>query len=59
MATTAHDLSSRCRVCDATISAFMSFGRMPIANGFLTDEEIPNEYFFELAPAFCSQCSMF
>jgi methylation protein EvaC len=37
----------------------MSFGRMPIANGFLTDAEIQDEYFFELAPAFCSQCSMF
>jgi methylation protein EvaC len=59
MSNTTRDLSSRCRVCDAPISAFMSFGRMPIANGFLTDEEIPNEYFFELAPAFCSQCSMF
>jgi methylation protein EvaC len=37
----------------------MSFGRMPIANGFLNDKEILNEYFFELAPAFCSHCSMF
>jgi methylation protein EvaC len=54
-----HELSGRCRVCDAPISAFMSFGRMPIANGFLTAEEILHEYFFELAPAFCSQCSMF
>jgi methylation protein EvaC len=50
---------SRCRVCDAPIDAFMSFGRMPIANGFLTANEIPNEYFFELAPAFCSACGMF
>ena len=41
------------------IAAFMSFGRMPIANGFLTASEIPNEYFFELAPAFCEQCGMF
>lgn len=54
-----HELAIRCRVCDATISAFMSFGRMPIANGFLTEKEIPNEYFFELAPAFCSRCGMF
>jgi methylation protein EvaC len=59
MSNTLHDLSSRCRVCDATISAFMSFGRMPIANGFLFAEELPNEYFFELAPAFCSRCNMF
>jgi methylation protein EvaC len=41
------------------MSAFMSFGRMPIANGFLTAEETPGEYFFELAPAFCGECSMF
>ena len=54
-----HDLSRRCRVCDASISAFMSFGRMPIANGFLSAEEISDEYFFELAPAFCDRCSMF
>ena len=37
----------------------MSFGRMPIANGFLKVEEIPSEYFFELAPAFCEPCGMF
>ena len=37
----------------------MSFGRMPIANGFLTPSEIANEYFFELAPAFCERCGMF
>ena len=54
-----HCLSSRCRVCGAPIGAFMSFGRMPIANGFLTADEIANEYFFELAPAFCEQCGMF
>lgn len=50
---------TRCRVCDTRIEAFMSFGRMPIANGFLSADEIPNEYFFELAPAFCSTCGMF
>ncbi len=37
----------------------MSFGRMPIANRFLLPEEFPNEYFFELAPAFCNECNMF
>src|SRR5262245_6078638 len=52
-------ISGRCRVCDAPITAFMSFGRMPIANGFLTSEQIPQEYFFQLAPAFCETCSMF
>lgn len=51
--------AGRCRVCDTPITAFMSFGRMPIANGFLVAEEIPDEYFFELAPAVCDQCKMF
>ena len=36
----------------------MSFGKMPIANGFLVSEEFANEYFFELAPAFCPSCNM-
>jgi methylation protein EvaC len=50
---------SRCRVCDGRIDAFMSFGRMPLANGFLAASEIAKEYFFELAPAFCERCGMF
>jgi methylation protein EvaC len=52
-------LSTRCRICDSSIEAFMSFGRMPIANGFLTAEQVADEYFFELAPAFCNKCGMF
>lgn len=51
--------SIQCRVCGASISPFMSFGRMPIANGFLGANDIANEYFFELAPAFCPECTMF
>ena len=48
-----------CRVCGSRTNAFMSFGRMPIANGFLTAAETAKEYFFELAPAFCETCGMF
>ncbi len=59
MPETSRSLSRRCRVCDAAISAFMSFGRMPIANGFLAAEEVKDEFFFELAPAFCERCGMF
>lgn len=50
---------ARCRVCNSKIYPFMSFGKMPIANGFLTAEQFANEYFFELAPVFCNQCGMF
>lgn len=52
-------ISDPCRVCQATIAPFMTFGRMPIANGFLTEDETSSEYFFELAPAFCSRCGTF
>jgi len=48
-----------CRNCGFEIEPFMSFGRMPIANGFLTVDQIASEYFFELAPAFCSRCGTF
>lgn len=54
-----NSLPANCRICASSIAPFMSFGRMPIANGFLPAEEIPNEYFFELAPAFCTRCGMF
>ena len=51
---------STCRVCDSKILPFMSFGEMPIANGFLPPDKIDSEeYFFELAPAFCEECGMF
>jgi len=50
---------SKCLICSTEISPFMSFGKMPIANGFLTPEQFPDEYFFELSPSFCPNCSMF
>ena len=48
-----------CRICSSKIEPFMSFGRMPIANGFLLPEQVATEYFFNLAPAFCGHCGMF
>ncbi len=36
----------------------MSFGRMPIANGFLSPAEFGEEYFYDLSVAFCSDCGM-
>ena len=45
-----------CRICDNLIEPFISFGKMPIANGFLDEKQFKNEYFFELATAFCEKC---
>lgn len=49
---------TNCRICDAPIDAFMTFGRMPIANAFLSPDHVSGEHFFELAPAFCPACGM-
>lgn len=49
---------SKCLICDATIDAFISFGEMPIANGFLSPDEFGSEYFFELKVGFCHKCKM-
>lgn len=49
---------STCLVCSSLIEPFMSFGRMPIANGFLTPEQFPSEYFFDLRVGFCAKCKM-
>jgi len=46
-------------ICDNSIEPFMSFGKMPLANGFLTPDQFCDEYFFELCVAFCSRCGMF
>jgi methylation protein EvaC len=51
-------LMKKCLICGAQIEPFMSFGEMPIANGFLRKDEFNNEYFFELAIAFCQKCGM-
>lgn len=48
-----------CRVCSDPIKPFMSFGPMPIANGFLKKEEVADEYFFEMEVAFCEHCGTF
>jgi methylation protein EvaC len=51
-------MTKQCLVCGSPIEPFMSFGRMPIANGFLTADQFASEYFFELQVGFCSSCKM-
>src|ERR1019366_8152228 len=48
-----------CRICGSGVEPFMTFGRMPLANGFLTREQVADEYYFDLDPAICSYCNMF
>ena len=48
----------KCLICNHDFEKFISFGKMPIANGFLLPEQFESEYFFELKVGFCSNCSM-
>jgi len=48
-----------CLICNNNIGPFMTFGKMPIANGFLDKKDFNNEYFFEMEVAFCDNCKMF
>ena len=47
-----------CRICDTPYEQFISFGDMPIANGFLRPEDFDQEYYFEMKVGFCTHCSM-
>ena len=49
----------KCLICENPIVPFMSFGQMPIANGFLTKDHFNDEYFFEMEVASCPKCNMF
>lgn len=49
----------KCRICQNDVASFMTYGKMPVANGFLTADECESEYFFELKPVFCSNCLTF
>src|SRR5262245_54327357 len=49
---------TKCLVCPNAIEPFMSFGRMPIANGFLREEDFAKEFFFDLQAGFCEACGM-
>ena len=49
---------SSCLICQTSFEPFLDFGRMPIANGFLTPDQFADEYFFDLAVGRCPECSM-
>lgn len=48
----------KCLICETEISPFISYGEMPIANGFLAPDKFQNEYFFHMQVAYCPVCSM-
>lgn len=49
---------SKCRICDQEYTPFIDFGKMPIANGFLAEDQFDDEYFFQMEVGFCPVCAM-
>jgi methylation protein EvaC len=47
-----------CLICNTPIGPFMSFGQMPLGNGFLLPDQYSQEYFFEMRVGFCPTCNM-
>lgn len=47
-----------CLVCQCAIEPFLSFGKMPLADAFLKESQLANEFFFDLAVGLCEQCGM-
>ena len=49
---------SKCLICNHPVSRFISFGDMPIANGFLMEAEFANEKKYPLSVGLCEVCCM-
>ena len=49
----------RCKFSNIELKPFMSFGKMPLANGFLKKEDFNDEFFYELEVAFENKYSLF
>ena len=49
----------KCKITNKSLQPFMSFGKMPIANGFLDKKEFSNEFFFNMEVGFNEEISLF
>ena len=48
-----------CKITNKRIRPFMTFGKMPIANGFLKKRDFKKEYFFKMEVGFSKDISLF
>ena len=47
------------KIFNQKIIPFMTFGKMPIANGFLGEKDFQKEYFYEMKVGFDEDLSLF
>jgi methylation protein EvaC len=48
----------KCKITGNKLSPFMSFGKMPSANGFLDKKDFDNEFFYEMEVGFSEKVSL-
>ena len=48
----------KCKITGDKLSPFMSFGKMPSANGFLDKKDFDNEFFYEMEVGFSEKVSL-
>jgi methylation protein EvaC len=48
----------KCKVTNKKIEPFMSFGKMPIANGFIEKKDFNNEFFYNMEVGFSEDLSL-
>ena len=48
----------KCKITGDKLSPFMSFGKMPSANGFLDEKDFNNEFFYEMEVGFSEKVSL-
>jgi len=49
----------KCKITGENIKPFMTFGKMPLANGFLNNNEFDSEFFYEMEVGFSEKVSLF
>jgi len=49
----------KCKITKETVIPFMSFGKMPLANGFLNKKDFNSEFFYEMEVGFSEKVSLF
>ncbi len=48
----------KCKITGENLNPFMSFGKMPSANGFLEKEDFNNEFFYDMEVGFSKKISL-
>lgn len=48
-----------CRVSGESLKLVADFGKQPLGNGFLSEEDFEKEYFFDMKVGFCEKSKMF